>query len=57
MRKLFKVETFDKSCKFIFFTEATNHKIALKRLITKSTDYKNICNNDKTLIIKVTQLK
>ena len=55
--KDFKVETFDEGGYFTFITSAKNNKMALENLINNSTDYKNIVNKNKTLTIKVIEIK
>ena len=55
--KQFKVETNDGGAIMIFFTQAFDHKKALRNLQTNSQDYKRICNSDTDLIIKITELK
>ncbi len=55
--KDFKIETFDESAYFTFFTSAENHKKALRNLQTNSSDYKKIANKNKDLTIKVIELK
>lgn len=55
--KDFKVETFDGGCYMTFFTQAQDHKKALRNLQTSSSDYKNIAHKDRDLTIKVIELK
>jgi len=55
--KTFAIKTFDGGGYFTFFTEAENHKKALRNLQTNSTDYKNIVHKDRDLTISVTELK
>jgi len=52
----YKVETFDGGAYFTFFTEAENHKKALRSLQTNSSDYKKIVNDNTDLTIKVTKV-
>lgn len=58
MKKLksFKIETFDGGGYFTFFTEAENHKKALRNLETRSSDYKRIVHKDRDLTIKVIEI-
>jgi len=55
--KDFKIETFDGGCLMYFFTKAKDHKRALGRMLSRSTDFKNICRTDSNLNIKVIELK
>lgn len=55
--KLFRIETKDGSGSFNFFTQAINHKKALRNLETNSTDYKKIVKSDRDLTITIKHLK
>jgi hypothetical protein len=57
--KSFHVETFDGGAYLNFFTEAKNHRQALKNLASKSLDLKNLSNmsENSEWIIKIKQLK
>lgn len=55
--KSFKIDVFDEGSYLTFLTKATNHKKALRNLQTNSWDYKNIVHSNRTLTIKVTELK
>lgn len=49
----YHIETLDGTGSFNFFTEAKNHKKALRNLETKSFDYKRLVKTDKDLTIIV----
>lgn len=49
----YHIETLDGTGSFNFFTEAENHKKALRNLETKSFDYKRLVKTDKDLTITV----
>jgi hypothetical protein len=53
--KDFKIETFDEGVYLTFFTQAKDHKKALRNLQTNSSDYKKIVSSSRTLTIKVTE--
>ena len=53
----YHIETLDGSGSFNFFTEATNHKKALRNLQTKSSDFKRIVSDDKNLTITIKKLQ
>lgn len=55
--KDFEIETFDGGAYLHFFTTAENHKKALRRLQTHSSDYKNLVNKDSDFQIKIKELK
>lgn len=57
--KTFHIETFDGRAYLNFFTEAKNHRGALKNLASKSLDLKNLSNMSENAewVIKVKQLK
>ena len=50
---VYHIETLDGTVSFNFFTEAKNHKKALRNLETKSFDYKRLVKTDKDLTITV----
>jgi hypothetical protein len=49
----YHIETLDGTGSFNFFTEAENHKKALRNLETKSFDYRRLVKTDKDLTITV----
>ena len=57
MKTLFKIETKDGTGTFIFFTETSNHKLALKKLIKNSNDFKNIVNDNRDLTITIKSIR
>ena len=55
--KDFAVKTFDGGAYFTFFTQAENHKKALRNLQVNSSDYKNIVKDFRDLEISIKELK
>lgn len=55
--KTFHIETKDGSGSFNFFTQAENHKKALRNLQRNSSDYKSLVKDNKELTITVKELK
>jgi hypothetical protein len=51
----YNVETISNGS-FNFFTTALNHKEALYRLFTESSDFKNIVNDNQDLTIKIKKI-
>ncbi len=52
----YHIETKDGAGSFNFFTQAENHKKALRRLQTDSFDYKRLVKNNVDLTITVKQV-
>lgn len=52
-----KLKTFDVTTKqsgeFHFFTSASNGKVALKNMINRSSDFKNIVKGDKDFTVSI----
>jgi len=55
--KTFAIETLDGTGSFNFFTQAENHKKALRNLERNSWDYKNLVKANKDLTISVKIIK
>jgi len=54
--KSFHIETLQDGS-FNFFTQAENHKKALRRLQTDSSDYKRIARKDRDMTIIIKEIK
>ena len=57
-KSTYHIETLDGSSSLNYFTTAKDAKSALRKLVTKSSDFKNLCKGESELVtITIKKLK